>query len=393
MRILWHSNAPFANTGYGSQTRLFTPRIRDAGHEVSISAYWGLNGTTMAWEGMTVFPGDEAYGNRLLPALVDQNEPDVVITLMDVWVLTAKRIAELPLACWTPVDHEPAPPRVKAFFERTGATPIAMSKFGERMLVDDGLEPLYVPHAVDTRVYRPTHKRAETRARMGISEDAFVVGMVAANNGNMPSRKAFPQVLQAFARLRAEHEDAYLYLHTDATGAGEKKGVNLGWLAESLSIPDDAVRFTKPLHLELGMPDAEVADLYSAFDVLANPSYGEGFGVPIIEAQACGTRVIVTDCTAMTELCGPGSWLVEGEPWFDNGHGSFYKCPSIDSICDAMRAAYDQRTPEPDVEARRFALDYDVEVVMRDYWRPVLATLGGRPRPASALILPDGVAA
>ena len=38
------------------------------------------------------------------------------------------------IASWTPVDHEPAPPKVVDFFTETGAIPIAMSRFGERML-------------------------------------------------------------------------------------------------------------------------------------------------------------------------------------------------------------------------------------------------------------------
>jgi hypothetical protein len=43
------------------------------------------------------------------------------------------------------VDHEPAPPGVSNFFIKSGAIPIAMSKFGQMML--GRLDPLYVPHA------------------------------------------------------------------------------------------------------------------------------------------------------------------------------------------------------------------------------------------------------
>lgn len=385
MRILWHSNSPLAGTGYGSQTATFTPRIRDLGHDIAISAYWGLGGSVIKWDGITVYPGDEQWGNRLLPMLVNHHGADVVITLMDVWVLTGKKLADVPLACWVPVDHEPCPPKVVEFFKRTGARAIAMSRFGERMLRDTGVTHVsYVPHGIDTKVFRPRPDEfAETRARMRIPEDGFVVGMVAANKGNLPSRKAFPQVIQAFAKLREKHDDAYLYLHTEPSGVGINRGLNLPKLAEACGLPDESVRFTSPLHLELGMSSEKVAAMMSAFDVLANPSYGEGFGVPIVEAQAVGTRVIVTDWTAMSELCYDG-WAVDGDRFWNSAQESFWKSPSVDEIAAAMFDAYGSRTREPSQDAIRFAARYDADRVTEKYWRPTLEKLEAARRLASA---------
>src|SRR5690606_3301616 len=145
-------------------------------------------------------------------------------------------------------------------------------------------------------------------------DDDFLVGMVAANKGATPPRKAFPQVFQAFARLRRTHKNAYLYLHCEMSTA--HSGINLRALAHACGIPGDAIKHTPSRQFVLGVEPEQVALLHSAFDVLANPSYGEGFGIPIIEAQACGTPVIVTDFSAMRELCGSG-WLVGGDPWYD----------------------------------------------------------------------------
>lgn len=379
-RILWHSVSPWAGSGYGQQTRTFAPRIRSLGHDLAISAFWGLGGSVIGWEGMTVFPGDDNFGNRNLPLWAEAHKADLVITLMDVWVLTSKKLEKLPLACWVPVDHEPAPPQVAEFFERTKATPIAMSRFGERMLSDAGLEPLYVPHGVETGAFRPRPEAGRRmREQLGIPRDGFLVGMVANNQGNMPPRKAFPQVLQAFAKLREQHDDAYLFLHTESTGASVvKQGVNLGHIAELCGIPKGAVASTDPMRYELGLQPEEMAALYSAFDVLANPSYGEGFGVPIIESLACGTPVVLTDCTSMTELCGAG-WLVKGEPWYDPHQKAFYTIPSVQGIYEAFEAAYEQRGRGPSEKAREFALAYDAELVLSEYWVPALEKLGVAP--------------
>jgi glycosyltransferase involved in cell wall biosynthesis len=118
-----------------------------------------------------------------------------------------------------------------------------------------------------------------------------------------------------------------------------------------------------------------MAHMYSAMDVLLNPSYGEGFGVPIVEAQACGTPVIVTDWTAMSELCGAG-WLVGGEPWDDVKHRAFYLAPSVPGIHAALEAAFEaQGDQEVADRAVAFAAQYDADRVFDTYWVPALEKL------------------
>ena len=49
MKILWHSNSPWARTGYGTQTALWVPRLAELGHEIAISAFHGLQGSPIPW--------------------------------------------------------------------------------------------------------------------------------------------------------------------------------------------------------------------------------------------------------------------------------------------------------------------------------------------------------
>lgn len=388
MKILWHSVAPWVPSGYGQQTAAFTPRIRALGHDVAISAYWGLAGSMLGWNGMDVYPSDNEAGNRLLPTYALMHDADLVITLLDVWVLQPQALKVLPhMACWLPEDHAPLKPRHLEFMEATGAKPIAMSRFGSRMLKEAGLDDsLYVPHGIDTKLFRPLPElREATRQRMGLPEDAFVVGMVAANKGRTPSRKAFPEVMQAFSQFHREHPDAVLYLHTDPSTTDQ--GVPLGRLIEKCGVPPEVVHFTKPVNVELGVPPEGMAAMYSAFDVLASPSYGEGFGIPIIEAQASGCPVIVTDFSAMTELCDSG-WLVECDPWYDAQHGSFFGRPRPESIAERLEQAYEARGDQAvRRSARQFALRYDADRMTELFWKPALAKL--TPREASRIVLPE----
>jgi glycosyltransferase involved in cell wall biosynthesis len=97
--------------------------------------------------------------------------------------------------------------------------PIAMSRFGEQQMKACGLEPLYVPHGVDLDLFRPRpHDRAPIREKLGIPEDAFVVGMVAANS-SLEDRKGFRQSFVAFSRFAKNRPDAWMYLHTNASPA------------------------------------------------------------------------------------------------------------------------------------------------------------------------------
>jgi len=381
MKLLWHSNVPWTGTGYGVQTALFTPRIRDAGHDVAISATWGLGGSPQMWNGIPVFPADEQWGNVTLPRLAQHwgdNEECLVIFLGDVWPLHAPQLAEVNIAAWVPVDHDPVPPAVNAVFDSLVRRPIAMSRFGEQQFKERGRDPLYVPHAIETGTYQPRPAaRPKMREAMGIPEDAFVVGMVAANKGSRPPRKAFPQVFEAFSRFAHEHKDAYLYLHSEMSGKYD--GIDLRALAIACEIPTDRIKHTPPWFLELEVKPNDMVNIYSTFDVLCSPSYGEGFGVPIIEAQACGVPVIVNDFTAMTELCGAG-WLVDGDRWWDGTQQSWFKCASVDRVYQAIGEAYEARHDEAlRIQARAFGMEYDADRVMRDYWTPALAELDPTP--------------
>lgn len=390
MKILWHSNAPWTSSGYGKQTALFCPRIAKAGHDVAISGFYGAEGGSLEWGGLHVYPTDHSrFGNVLLADYVrhhGEGEPCLLITLMDVWVLTSGRLKDLWLASWAPIDHDPLPPRVAEFFAQQDARPIAMSRFGVEKFLEAGFEdPLYVPHAVDTEIYRMRRdERSFIRQGLGVPTDAFVVGMVAANMGTAPSRKAFPQVMQAFAEFRRRHDDAILYLHTDMLGLN--RGINLVAMGDACGIPREALATTDQLMVHLGLPDEKLSGIYNAFDVLAQPSLGEGYGIPAVEAQACGIPVILNDHTAMPELLGAG-WLVDGDPWYDASQGSFFKVPSVAMILDALEEAYANRdSDELAGKAREFAVQYDVDRVFSEFWLPALEALEA-PREVAPLTL------
>ena len=391
MKVLWHSVGPWAPTGYGQQTGINTPRIAQLGHDVALSIYYGHQGSEIRWKGLRCLPGYSAnYGTDMLiqhalthfgaaedPSLADASCKGMIILLGDCWTFEVPLLDQMSVACWVPVDHLTLPDVTRRWFNVMGAVPIAMSRFGERLLSDAGFSPQYVPHGIELDTFRPGDQQA-ARSSLGIPADAFVVGMIANNVGRDGSRKAFTEQIAAFAELRCRHSDAFLILHTDVD---QPIGVRLRPFLER-TLPDGSYTYTDQYAYRKGMSPAAIAEIYRSLDLFTNCSYGEGFGIPILEAQACGVPVVVTDSTAMPELVGAG-WKVGYERVWHDSQGAWTSVPHIGEIVDAYLAAYDQaRDTDLRAQAWAFAQDYDADLVVQTYWKPTLdrceAALEGR---------------
>jgi glycosyltransferase involved in cell wall biosynthesis len=385
-RILWGSNAPFAPTGYGVQTAQVAERLVSDGHEVAVACNFGLQGSDTTWNGIKLLPtGVTPYSDDILSAhsqhwFSGSELPGLVITLFDVWALKNPSINSIPkIAAWVPIDHQPAPPEVTTWLRRPNVMPIAMSKFGSRMMDVDGIKHLYVPHAYEAKYFRPTESFKDAtgdtlrgRDLMHVDDDAFVVMMNSANKGRTPPRKSWGENILAFGIFAKDHPDAVLYLHTDDTAA--LGGVDLHALIRAAGVDESQIRFVNQYMYRMNMPQHVLAALYTDADVLLATSAGEGFGVPVIEAQACGTPVIVSNWTAQPELVGDG-WVVDGQPLWDAFQNSWFFTPNVGSIVKALEAAYERGANKRSRKAIAFAEQYEADRVYVEHWRPVLDRL------------------
>lgn len=387
MQLTWLSNAPYASTGYADQTAQILPRLKDAGHEPAIICFYGLQGGALNWKGMPLLPvGMMPYGQDIAAAHTKNFGAKYLFTLVDAWVfnntpffesLQKEQLRWIP---YFPIDSEPLPIAVRYAVERAYRR-VVFSKFGAAMMEQAGLDYHYIPHCIETNILKPQDKQAslEMIRKQGVNlpDDAFIVGMVAANKGN-PPRKAFTQNIEAFARFKQRHDDAVLYIHTSAGVNGEYGGVNLPEFCEyiGLKVKKD-VFFPDAYGYYMGYPKSYLANLYSVMDVHLLVSTGEGFGIPIVEAQSCGTPVIVGDWTATGELCFSG-WKVSKERsekiWTPVAAYQFN--PHVGAIVDALEESYKHKgNPQYRAKARAGALEYDADTVVNRYWLPFLKQL------------------
>lgn len=381
-RILWIGNAPFVGSGYGEQCATFAPRLQALGHDVAVLCNFGVQEVTIPWNGIPIYPTDNHHGNKSVATWADKHQADIIFALCDAFVMQPEEWPDdLQMAIWAPIDHYPIVPAVLATLNHPKVRPVAMSRFGEKMMTGAGLDPLYCPHGIDTEIFQPKPElRDKVRDMIGVPRDAFLAGMVSANKSRAPSRKSFSEAFLAFSGFAKTHPDAWLYVHSQRHGLGAGLGEDLELLATASGIDEERLRMPEERAWQLGINSKTVATLYQAFDVLLIPSMGEGFGIPIIEAQACGVPVIASNHSAMTELTQAG-WLVEGQPFWDSGASAYFIMPFIDSITAALEAAYESRH---DQDLRRaaveFAQQYDADLVAVEFMEPVMQALAPESR-------------
>lgn len=372
MRILWHSNAPWVSTGYGQQTAIFCRLLAEAGHEVVIRAFYGLNGAVVQWGPIDVLPASyHLYGADVLAEDWRRYRPDAHVMLIDSWVFDAQVLRQGPFTTWAPIDHEPMPRPVQAALTHFRHV-WAMSRFGEREMRRLGLDPHYVPHGIDVQTFRPIDHKA-SREIYGVADDQLFVVCVAANKGN-PPRKNLDRILKAWSIFLEKHPRAFLWMHTEPLGVHQ--GVNLGELCAFYGVPISSIKFANPYLLSRGDYTADwMNQLYNAADVFLLPSRGEGFGIPAVEAQASGCPVIVSDFTAQREL-GAAGYRIPIDRVDDlevSGQGSDWALPKVSEILRALDWAVENKdNPTLRERARDFAMQYDARDVLRKYMLPAL---------------------
>ena len=376
MKITWASNAPHAPTGYGTQTRQMVKRLLADGHEVAIAANYGGGARVQSDPefGIPVYGlAADSYGNDVLMAHHADFGGDWLITLYDTWVYKGEQYRGN-IASWAPIDHYPVPPEVMAWCRQHPV--IAMSRFGEAALREQGIQPFYAPHGIELDTFKPTP--SNFRETHDIPADAFLVVINAANKGNMPPRKAWSEMLSALAPFMRDRPDAYVYIHTEQRGVYH--GVDLIPLCMTLAgfgLDPARTRWPDQYRLITGrVTDEEMAAIYTAGDVLLATSMGEGFGIPVIEAQACGTPVIVTDFSAQPELVGAG-WKVPHQLTWDVTQAAFLATPFVSHVYRALQASYEAKGTLRESAIGK-AAEYDADKVYEEHWRPILAALADR---------------
>ncbi len=146
-----------------------------------------------------------------------------------------------------------------------------------------------VPYGVDFDTFKPRENAQETVSGvMGVRE-RYVLAV-----GTVEERKNLSRLIQAFSKVRASFAEPLKLVIVGGSGWGHSK---VFATAVACGVEDQIV-FAG--HID----DPVLTALYSACAVFVQPSFYEGFGLPILEAMACGAPAVVSNCTSHPEVAG-----------------------------------------------------------------------------------------
>ncbi|HXF69062.1 MAG TPA: glycosyltransferase family 1 protein [Thermoflexus sp.] len=150
-----------------------------------------------------------------------------------------------------------------------------------------------------SEVYRPLPSGTieETLGRLGL-KPGYILFV-----GTWEPRKNLPMLLRAYARLLDRRPEA-----PPLVLAGRR-----GWLYQEILEWPHRLHITDRLRWVEGPDDLTLAALYNGAAFLVFPSLYEGFGLPALEAMACGTPVIVSDRGALPEVVGDAGLILPAE--------------------------------------------------------------------------------
>ena len=353
-RILFCSEATFLNTGYATYTREILNYLHSTGkYEIAEMGSYGQRNDPRAanipWKYYGVTPnsdcepkateselqvynssGTNQFGEWIFEHVCLDFMPDIVCDIRDFWMLDfAERSPFRNYFKWVimpTVDARPQARQWIATYAGADAVLTYSDWAGDVLSSQSGGKIKYCGSAPPSAhlAYKPVEDKQAHKLKYGLNPDYKIVGTVMRNQ----RRKLYPDLFEAFRIFldKAESKNYYLYCHTSYP--------DLGWDIPQLILEHDLsahVLFTyicpetkKPFpslfkgavaqspftgkwgstlsNVKNGVSYEDLSNVINLFDLYAQYANCEGFGLPQVEAAACGVPVCGTDYSAMESV-------------------------------------------------------------------------------------------
>jgi len=334
--------------------------------------------------------GLNAFGEDVAVADYADFNADMLITIKENWNfnhIPKMAINYVPMCI---CDHSPISENMTRGLE-TAFKVISVSRHAQFELAQKKLDSYYIPHGVNTSVFKPLDNadKAKCRHLWHLDPDEFVVLIVAMNR----SRKMIPRMLQAYKLFLEKNPSvkSHLMLWTNIYPNVYPESENLGVADVGVSLlPEimrlglgEAVRWIDPKTVDTGIPDwagddyengYDMVKLYNCADVLLATTGGEGVCLPILEAESCGLPVITSNYAGAPEHVGSGYTV----PWRDyvilNTPGTRYVLADLEATAECLTKVLNGNPARFAKQARMFAERFDWDRIIEQNWKPFLSS-------------------
>lgn len=350
-RILFCSEATFLNTGYATYTREILNYLHstDKYELAEMAAYAEENdrrGLSVPWKFYGVMPNANAsedqkkqyasstvnqFGGYAFEKVCLQFQPDIVCDIRDFWMLEfAERSPFRPFFKWCIMPTVDAAPQARqwiATYESADACLTYSDWAGEVLKNQSGGKINYIGSSPPSAhpAYSPIENKLALKTEFNIDADTRIIGTVMRNQ----RRKLYPDLFAAFKKFleTVENKKQYrLYCHTSYPDLGwnipellQEYGLSsyvlFTYVCNDTKKPFASLfkgaiiqspfsgKFTATLaNVKNGLSYEDLAKVINTFDLYVQYANCEGFGLPQVEAAACGVPVAGTDYSAMESV-------------------------------------------------------------------------------------------
>lgn len=251
-------------------------------------------------------------------------KPDVVITIGDVWrlefVYQVKQNYSFKWLGYVAVEGKCFPkklrtetgtyidiPKIMSYID----TIVAYSEFGQNELITAGYDvENFIYHGVDTEIFKPVYQDGLKLKKeyFNVDGNPFLYFCVADNQ----PRKRLDLLLKAWAELKKRNNNNdILFLLTQPD---KFNGFNLLELLKRYNIGDSVFLHPEYIHAR-GLSQSYLVNMYNLSNAFVLCSVAEGFGLPYLEALACGVPVVYTDYATPKEILKDIGYPVKPESY------------------------------------------------------------------------------
>ena len=350
LRILWCGEASFLNTGYAIYAREILTRLYQTGKYkiAELGCYASADNPAIKdipWRFYPTLPVNEQenheysanpsnqFGEWRFDDICLDFRPDVVIDIRDWWMVEyQERSAFRRFYKWAimpTVDSEPQQDQYLSTYINADAV-FTYSEYGQRVLEQETngkIKPAGISSpGANFDDFKPVSNKSQHRQSFGFMDGVNIVGTIMRNQ----RRKLYPNLIASFRKMLDENPDmqgnTYLYMHTSHPDLGWDlpyfiKKYNMGNNSLFTYKCRDCGHFFPSFYQDvkapctrcggnnafmpntaLGVSPKELSSIINWFDVYVQYSVCEGFGMPQVEAAACGVPLITVNYSAMESV-------------------------------------------------------------------------------------------